>query len=65
MKKLLIIVFGFFAIGAFAQDEESADAQSRESAAMDATATQWSFQLAYQMMPSYYDDLVNGVPRQF
>jgi len=30
---------------------------------MDATATQWSFQLAYQMMPDYYDDMVNGVPR--
>ena len=64
MKKLLIIVFCFFTIGAFAQDEESADAQSRESAAMDATATQWSFQFAYQSMPQYYDDLVNGEPRQ-
>ena len=64
MKKLLIIAFGFFTIGAFAQEEESTDAQSRESAAMDATATQWSFQLAYQMMPQYYDDLVNGEPRQ-
>jgi hypothetical protein len=63
MRKLLIIVFGFFTIGAFAQDEESADAQSRESAAMDATATQWSFQLAYQLMPDYHNDLVNGEPR--
>jgi len=64
MRKLLIIVFSFFTIVAFAQDEESSDEQSRESAAMDATATQWSFQLAYQMMPQYYDDLVNGEPRQ-
>ena len=62
MKKLLIIVFGFFAIGAFAQEEDAA-AQSRESAAMDATATQWSFQFAYQMMPDYHNDMVNGVPR--
>ena len=31
--------------------------------AVDATATQWSFQLAYQDMPSYYDDIVNGEPR--
>ena len=31
---------------------------------MDATATQWSFQLAYQSMPDYYDDLVNGAPRR-
>jgi len=38
--------------------------QDRESMAMDATATQWSFQLAYQMMPNYYDDtLDNGLPR--
>ena len=38
--------------------------QSRESQAMDATATQWSFQMAYQWMPDYYDDLVNGEPRR-
>jgi hypothetical protein len=63
MKKLLIISFCFLAIAAFAQDDESADAQSRESAAMDATATQWSFQMAYQSMPNYHNDLVNGVPR--
>ena len=64
MKKLLVIVFCLLTVGTFAQDEESDDAQSRESAAMDATATQWSFQVAYQMMPDYYDDLVNGEPRQ-
>jgi hypothetical protein len=63
MKKLLIISFCFLAIAVFAQDDESADAQSRESAAMDATATQWSFQMAYQSMPNYHNDLVNGVPR--
>ena len=38
--------------------------QSRESQAMDATATQWSFQAAYQSMPDYYDDIVNGAPRK-
>jgi hypothetical protein len=37
--------------------------QSRESMAMDATASQWSFQIAYQRMPDYYDDIVNGSPR--
>src|SRR5210317_2462096 len=62
MRNLLIIVFGFFTIGLFAQ-EDDADAQSRESAAMDATATQWSFQFAYQSMPQYHNDLVNGEPR--
>lgn len=64
MKKLLILVFGFFAISAFAQDDEGQATQDRETAAMDATATQWSFQLAYQMMPSYHNDLVNGEPRK-
>jgi len=42
---------------------ESESGQSTDSKAMDATATQWSFQLAYQLMPDYYDDLVNGSPR--
>jgi hypothetical protein len=40
-----------------------AQEQSRESMAMDATATQWSFQGAYQWMPDYYDDIVNDIPR--
>ena len=52
-----------------AQEEEKTDEssqqgeQSRESQAMDATATQWSFQAAYQSMPDYFDDIVNGSPR--
>ena len=41
-----------------------AQEQSRESMAMDATATQWSFQGAYQWMPDYYDDIINGSPRR-
>ena len=64
MKKILFILFGLFSVGVFAQEEEGASAQSRESAAMDATATQWSFQFAYQMMPQYHDDPINGSPRQ-
>ena len=40
------------------------DAADRETKALDSTATQWSFQLAYQTMPSYYDDEVNGAPRR-
>ncbi len=40
------------------------DGQSRASQAMDATATQWSFQFAYQSMPDYHTDLVNGEPRR-
>jgi len=27
------------------------------------TASQWSFQAAYQWMPNYHDDIVNGAPR--
>jgi len=49
------------------QESESADAngaeQDRASKAMDATATQWSFQFAYQMMPDYHNDVVDGTTR--
>ncbi len=46
------------------EGEEAAGGQDRESMALDSTATQWSFQLAYQTMPNYYDDIVdNGLPR--
>ena len=63
MKKLTLIVLAIAAtVTLYSQDEDAAT-QSRESAAMDATATQWSFQFAYQSMPDYYDDLVNGEPR--
>lgn len=60
---LTFILITSFVIPAFAQEDAAKDEQSRESAAMDATATQWSFQLAFQAMPDYYNDLVNGVPR--
>lgn len=57
----LCILWPFFL---WAQDEKiESTEQSRESMAVDATATQWSFQLAYQAMPDYYDDLVDGEPR--
>jgi hypothetical protein len=46
-----------------ARAEDSGGGQDAESKAMDATATQWSFQFAYQWMPDYYDDIVNGQPR--
>ena len=45
-------------------NDQVQESQSRDSQAMDATATQWSFQAAYQSMPDYYDDLVNGEPRR-
>ena len=59
MRKLLFILIALLSVGVFAQDEDAEPAQSRESAAMDATATQWSFQFAYQSMPQYHNDIVN------
>jgi hypothetical protein len=45
-------------------EEEASGGQDRESKALDSTATQWSFQLAYQVMPDYHDDILdNGEPR--
>jgi hypothetical protein len=44
---------------ALAQD----GAQDDVSKALDSTATQWSFQFAYQAMPDYKDDNVNGQVR--
>jgi hypothetical protein len=38
------------------QGEAASDAETK---ALDSTATQWSFQLAYQMMPDYYDDTLS------
>ena len=64
-KVILFMMVGFWSITLCAQEDTTVvDAQSRESMAMDATATQWSYQLAYQSMPDYYDDIVNGSPRR-
>jgi len=65
MKKIvLLITIGTCSIILNAQEETTAiESQSRESQAMDATATQWSFQFAYQWMPQYYTDKVNGKTR--
>ncbi len=60
----------FFTAIVYSQDTTSVDVvteeggPSRASQAMDATATQWSFQFAYQYMPDYYNDIVNGKPRR-
>ncbi len=37
--------------------------QDDVSKALDSTATQWSFQFAYQLMPDYKDDIVDGQVR--
>ena len=62
MKKLILVGFILCSAMAFAQDADQA-AQDRESMAVDATATQWSFQFAYQAMPDYHNDKVNGSTR--
>jgi hypothetical protein len=48
-----------------AQEPSSGEkGQDRESMALDSTATQWSFQFAYQAMPDYHDDTIdNGMTR--
>jgi hypothetical protein len=46
------------------EDEDSTTGQDDETKALDSTATKWSFQLAYQTMPEYYQDaLENGETR--
>jgi len=65
-KTILFITIGLLGFTTYAQEDSASteSQQSRDSQAMDATATQWSFQLAYQSMPDYHDDLVNGTPRK-
>ena len=70
-KYIYILVFFLACLNLQAQEEDQKNdessqkgEQSRDSQAMDATATQWSFQAAYQSMPDYYDDIVNGEPRK-
>ena len=66
MKNLFLLIFVLISYMAYSQEEgqeTSESEQSRESQAMDATATQWSFQVAYQWMPQYYSDDVDGQPR--
>ena len=65
--KFLSILFFFFTFSILIAQEDNENTEQEEqsaaSKAMDATATQWSFQLAYQTMPDYYSDDVNGSPR--
>ena len=45
------------------QTEETSGAgegQDRETKALDSTATQWSFQFGYQVMPDYHDDILDN-----
>ena len=55
----LIIPLALLGNNAFAEE----GAQDDVSKALDSTATQWSFQFAYQAMPNYKDDYVDGKRR--
>ena len=45
-------------------DSVEGGGQDAETKAIDSTATQWSFQFAYQWMPDYHDDILdNGQTR--
>jgi len=61
MKNRLItlIAAGMISFPLFSQEEESSSqgGQSRESAAVDPTAAQWSYQFAYEGFYNYEDDL--------
>jgi len=66
MKKLIVvpILIITLVVGYAQVEEENTEGeQDRASKAIDATATKWSFQLAYQSMPDYYSDVVDGTTR--
>lgn len=63
MKHVLLVLLLCSSVISFAQDDAETVGQDDTSKALDATATQWSFQLAYQSMPDYYNDQVNGSER--
>jgi len=63
MKHVLLVLLLCSSFISFAQDDAETVGQDDTSKALDATATQWSFQLAYQSMPDYYNDQVNGSER--
>jgi hypothetical protein len=60
---ILLIVLPFVTHAQINTDKTNAE-QDAQTKALDATATQWSFQLAFQFMPDYYDDMVNDTPRR-
>jgi len=62
-RRTAIVVLALAVAGLGTQAAWSAE-QDAESKALDSTATQWSYQFAYQWMPDYKDDtLDNGQTR--
>lgn len=66
MKYFCIALLSLFSMTVWAQEQSETEkpAQDDGSKALDATATQWSFQGAYQSMPNYHNDIVNGAERR-
>jgi hypothetical protein len=73
IRKFFVVAVLCIAIPGFAvaQDKEAKttegnagsgeiSAENRETMALDSTATQWSFQLGYQIMPDYHDDILDN-----
>jgi hypothetical protein len=63
MKQLLMLLASTLVVAVLLAGPVFAQEQSRESMAVDATATQWSYQFALEGNFDYDTDLVNGVPR--
>ncbi len=63
-SRLVMIVAATAIVGLLPLSPASAQESDAETKALDSTATQWSFQLAYQIMPDYFDDVLdNGQQR--
>ena len=61
---LLLVVGAGPALAQENDDSVEDGEQDAETKALDSTATQWSFQFAYQWMPDYHDDVLdNGETR--
>ena len=60
LRQLAFFSMAVFGCGAFAEEAVQDDV----SKALDSTATQWSFHFAYQNMPNYKDDYVDGEQRK-
>jgi len=56
----VLLLLAFLGSGISNVSAQGAAEQDDESKALDATATQWSFQFAYQSMPSYYEDTIDN-----
>jgi len=63
-KMMVALLFVFAAPLATMNVAVAQEGQDDVAKAMDSTATQWSLQMAYQVMPDYYDDVLsNGQTR--